>query len=155
MSGIKASRGQCPFSGPSPPQSQQTGALLESPSTWLKLFDLPWRSPETLPHTTYRSMQAGFPYEWLVLTHASQFPNPFKQQLASVSPRPGTSSNQPGFARESPSPIQVEAISECFVTQAGWSRGKTPMGSDFGLHHLETPRPAHPRDSYRPCQITI
>ena len=48
-------RGDCSFSEPSPtePQSWQAGAISETPSTWLTLFALPWRSPEALSHPNY------------------------------------------------------------------------------------------------------
>ena len=48
-----------PFLSPSPtePQSQQVGAITETPSTWLTLFAPPWRSPETPSHPTYGATQ--------------------------------------------------------------------------------------------------
>ena len=55
VSVIWVSRGQCPFSQlcplpPKKPRKQQAGAIFETPSTWLTVFDPPWRSAETLPH---------------------------------------------------------------------------------------------------------
>ena len=103
VSGIKMSRGHCPFSKPPPcpchTQSQEAGALSETPLTWLTLFDPPWRSPETLPHPTHGPTQAAFPYEWLVLAHASQLPKSFltRNSQSSESLRTGTSSSQPRF----------------------------------------------------------
>ena len=87
MSGIKAGRGHCPFSKPSPtePQSQQAGAVSETPPTWLTLFDPPWRSPETPPHPTHGPTQVLFHmkgWSWLLLHN---FLNPLKQATASLS----------------------------------------------------------------------
>ena len=49
-----------PFLNPPPTktQSQKEGAISETPSTWLTLFALPWRSQEALSHPNYRSTQA-------------------------------------------------------------------------------------------------
>ena len=60
VSGIKESRGHCPFAEPSPTQSQWAGAISESLSTWLTLCDLPWRSTG-LSHPNYGPSQASFP----------------------------------------------------------------------------------------------
>ena len=60
---------------PPEPQSQEVGAIYETPSTWLTLFAQPRRSPKTLFHPTYGPTKATFPYEWLVLAHVSQLPN--------------------------------------------------------------------------------
>ena len=79
MSGIKASRGQCPFSGPSPPQSQQTGAVSKIPSTWITLFDLPWRSPDSAPPKLLFHMND---WSWLLL---HKFLNSPKQAAAGLS----------------------------------------------------------------------
>ena len=69
-----------PFLNPSPtePQSQQAGAISETPSTWLTLFAPPRRSPETPSHPTYHPTQTAFPYEWLVLAQASQLPKSYQ-----------------------------------------------------------------------------
>ena len=42
------------------PQSQQAGAISENPSTWLTVFDQPWRFPETRTHPPYGPTQAVF-----------------------------------------------------------------------------------------------
>ena len=60
---IKASRGHCPFSKPSPHRTGKLVSYLRLPSTLLTLFDPPWRFPETLPHPTYRPTQAASPYD--------------------------------------------------------------------------------------------
>ena len=77
-----------------PLQSQQAGAISETPSTWLTLSDPSWRSPEPLPHPTYGTTQAAFPYEWMAGL-GSCFTN--KQQLAPVSSRPSTGNSQFSF----------------------------------------------------------
>ena len=96
------------------------------------------------------------------------FLNPFKQQLASVSPqswylllsgpRHDTSSSQPrltlGFTWESPSPAQVPAISDCFIAQAEWHWEKYRLGLTLVCTTWESPEPTHPVDSYRPHQST-
>ena len=38
-----------------------SSALSETSSTWLTLFDRPWRFPEALPHPIYGPTQAAFP----------------------------------------------------------------------------------------------
>ena len=70
---------------PTEPWGWQAGAIFDTPLTWLILFDPPWRSPETLPHPTYRPTQAAFPYQRLVLAHASQLPKSIKQATAGLS----------------------------------------------------------------------
>ena len=58
-----------------PPSAELSScAMSESLSTWLTKFAPPWRSPETLPHTTYGTTQDTLPYECLVWAHASQLP---------------------------------------------------------------------------------
>ena len=55
VSGIGMSRGHCLFTEcPHHPPTELIGcAISETPSTWLTLFDLPWRLQETLPHLNY------------------------------------------------------------------------------------------------------
>ena len=62
--------------------SQHTGAVSEIPSTWLTLFDPPWRSPETPPNLL--ACQAAFSYEWSWLK-LHNFLNPLKQAAAGLS----------------------------------------------------------------------
>ena len=45
---------------PVEPQSWQAGAISETPSTWLTLFDPPWRSPEIPFHSTYGPLKLLF-----------------------------------------------------------------------------------------------
>ena len=125
VSGIKAKTVHCPFSKPSihKPQSWQAGVISETPSTWLTLFDLHWRSPETPTHPTYEPTQADFLYEWLVLAHASHLPK--SSQTSNSWLQRGLAAarldSQLVFAWESPSSAQVAAISDCFIAHAGWS----------------------------------
>ena len=132
------------------PQIWQTSAISEISSTWLTLFDPPWRLLETQQHPTYRPTQASFPYEWLVLAPAVSK----KQQLASVSPRPGTSSSQISFTawlcQGISNPAQVAAFSDCFIAQEGWPWENHRWGLTLACTTQETPGPAHPRSSYRP-----
>ena len=102
----KVVRDHCPFSEPSP-------YISEIPSTSLPLFVSPWGSLETLLSTQFmgppKLLTVIFPYEWLVLAHASQLPKSYQigNKPASKSPqaayllvndpRPSTSSSQPRF----------------------------------------------------------
>ena len=99
---IKVSRGHCSFSKPSPWQSQswQAGAISETPSTWLTLFDLPGRSTETPSHPAGLSEPQG-------------------QALAAAS-----LDSELGLAWKSLSPAQVAAISHCSTAQAGWRQAE-------------------------------
>ena len=124
-----------------------------------KLFALPWRFLETPTHPTFRSTQAAFLYEWLVLAQTSQHPKSHQKATASLSeppakvplakgPRTSTSSSQPRFTAsfiwESPSPAQVAAISDCFIVQAGWPQAKHSSGLTLAcIITQETPEPVH------------
>ena len=103
---------------------------------------------------------------WLTLHNCL---NPLKkQQPVSVSPRPYTPclvalglalaptsrALQLGFTWESPSPAQVAAISDCSIAQAGWPWAKHRWRLILACTTQETPEPAHPVDSYRPCWCT-
>ena len=46
--------------------------------------------------------------------------------------------------------FQVAAISDCFIPQAWWPWAKHRWGLTVAYTTQETPRPAHPVDSYRP-----
>ena len=72
-----------PFLSPpsTKPQNQQEGAISETPSTWLTLFAPSWRSSETLAHS---NLTVTFPYECLVLAHASQLPKSDETITASL-----------------------------------------------------------------------
>ena len=89
-----------------PQHSQQADTISESPSTWLTLF-----APHWWPHPTQLSgptklFPVAFPYKWLVLTNASDFPK-FSQTssmwpqwalyLLLWCPRPSTRSSGPSF----------------------------------------------------------
>ena len=149
MSGIKASRCHCPFSK----QSQQAGAISETPSTWLTQFDPPWKSPETLPHPT------SFPYEWLLLAVASQLSKSYQTRNNwPLSPRYGTSSSQPRFSAwlrlGVSKPSSSSSHLRLLYSSGRVALGKTQVGADLGLHHPGTPEPAHPVDSCKPHQST-
>ena len=139
--------------------SQQAGAVSDTPSTWLTLCDPPRRPQETLLHPTYRTIQAVFPYEQLMLHN---FLNPINQKLASVSLRPSTSSSHPRFTAwmllvlgwESPSPAQVTAIPDCFIAHAEWPQAEHRRGLTLACTSRETPGPTHTMDRYRPCCST-
>ena len=77
-----------------------------------------------------------------------------KQQLASVSPRPRTSSSQPRFIAWLHLRISKPSTSSSHLgllyTSGRVALGKTQGKADLGLHHPGNPRPAHPVDSYRP-----
>ena len=156
----KAGRGHCPFSEPSPtePQNQQAGVVSQTPSTWLTLFSLLWRSPETLYRPSYQSTQAAFPFEWLVLAPASQLPKS-SQTSNSQPPRPpqpprvpspctvapdlilaaNSLDSQLGFTWEPPSP----AVSDCFIAQAGCPQAKQRWGLTLACTAWETPEPTY------------
>ena len=71
--------------------SWQAGDIFETPSTWLTLFAPPWRSPEVQSTQIIgppKLLTETFPYEWLVLAHASQ--TPIKQTTAGLSNPPAT-----------------------------------------------------------------
>ena len=132
VSDIKASRGHCPFSK-LPPHSWQAGALSETPSTWLTLFDPPWISPGIPFHPTQLSSPLKLLFHrngwsWLILYN---FPNPLKQATAGLSePRymslaAASPDSQLGFTWKSPSPAQVAAISYCFISSGRVAPGKT------------------------------
>ena len=135
------------------PQSQKTGSTSKIPSTWFTPFDPPWRFPETLPHPTYGTTQAAFPYEWLLLAHTAQLPK--SSQTSSSWPQcaPGPAlaaaslDSHLDFTWESPSPTQVAPNSFCFITQDGCLQAKHRWGLILACNTLETPRPAHPVDS--------
>ena len=146
------------------PQSRQAGDIAETPSTWLRLFGLPWRSPETPSHPTYRltqavnrdfSIQMAGPGSCFI---TSSVLSNKQQQLASVSPRPCTSSgqldSQLGFNWKSPSPAQVATISDCFIAHAGWPQAKHGWWLTLASTTRVIPEPAHPVDNYGPCQST-
>ena len=59
--------------------------------------------------------------------------------------------SQLGFIWDSPIPAQVAAFSDCFIAQAGWLWAKHRWGVTMACTTQETPGPAHPVDSYRPC----
>ena len=40
-------------------------------------------------------------------------------------------------------PAQVTAISDCFIAQAGWALGKTPVRAHLGLCHPGDPQGQH------------
>ena len=143
-------------------QSCQAGAISETPSTWLTLFDPPWRSPETLPHPNYNpTPPAALPYEWLVLAHivqlskSSQTSNSWPQGAPGTALLAGSLASGLGFTWESLSPAQVAAISDCFIAYRV-ALGKTEVEADLSLHHPGNPKAkaTHPMDSYRPCQNT-
>ena len=81
-----------------------------------------------------------------------------KQQLASVRPRPGTSSSQPritvwlhlGIFK----PSSNSTISDDFLAQAGWPWAKHRSGPTLACITQDTPGPAHPVDNYKPLQST-
>ena len=148
MSGIKESRGHCPFSKPSPRRASNLVPYLRL-STWLTLFELPWRSPETGPTQLVDPPKLLFhmnSWSWFMLHN---FLNPLRQATACNSehspylllsgPRPGTSSSQPrftawlhlGISKPSTSP----ATSDCFIAQARW-----PWQNTLGLHHVGNPK---------------
>ena len=89
-----------PFLNPPPrePQSQQAGAISETPSTWLIPFGPPWISTDTLPHPNYRCPKLLFHmngWHWLLLHN---FLNPIKQATAGLrKPQARHSSSQPRF----------------------------------------------------------
>ena len=146
---------------PHPPRmSQQAGAISETPSTGLTLFALPWRFPETLSHPTYGPTQVPFPYEWLVWAHASQLSksyqpsNSWPQWAPGLALVPASLDSQIGFTWESLSPVQVAAISDCFLDQARWPQTEYKWGLTLACTTRETPGPAHSVDSYRPCRST-
>ena len=105
-----------------------------------------------------RPTQDGFPYEWLVLAHASQLPKSSQKsnswsQWAPGLPRAAASlDSQLGSAWETPNPPQVAVISDCFITQAGWHWA----GHRWVLTLAWTifPGPLHPVGSYRPRRST-
>ena len=114
-----------PFLSPSP-QSQQAGAISETPSTWLPLFATPWWFPEALPHPTFRhnrTVSSGCSIPLLVLAYASDFPK-FSQvssiwlqqapYLSLRGPRLALAAagfgSQLGLSWALPSPAQVAAI---------------------------------------------
>ena len=160
MSGIKASRGHCPFSKSSPWQSPQAGTTSETPLTWLTLLYLPWTSPDTLPYPTYRPTWAAFPYEHLVLANASQLPKSYQKRKSwpQWAPGTGTSISQPRFTAwfllENSKPSTSSSHLRWLYSLGRVAPGKTQMGADLGLYHLGTPGPMHPVDSYKSRQGT-
>ena len=137
----KVVRDHCPFSEPSP-------YISEIPSTSLTLFVSPWGSLKTLLSTQFmgppKLLTVIFPYEWLVLAHASQLPKSYqiRNKPASISPqavyllvndpRPSTSSSQPWFTAwnhlgtskpsTSSSHLQIALkLVLCAPGQNGWS----------------------------------
>ena len=98
----------------------------------------------------------AFPYEWLVLAHdLQQHPKSYqtKQQLASVSPRPGISSSQISFTPWLPLEISKPRRSSShliFIAQVGWLWAKHRWGLTLSCTTQGTPEPVHPVDSYRP-----
>ena len=111
---------------PTEPQSQQAGAISETPSAWLTLFSPPWWFSEVLPHPNFGPTQAvssGFS-RWMVclgpcfkLSKFSQTSSIWLQwapyHLLSC-PRTGISSSWPWFTtwpqKAPPSPAQVAPI---------------------------------------------
>ena len=71
-------------------QSLQAGAISESPSTWLTLFSLPERFPETPPHPIQlagpsRLFPVAFPYNWpLFWLMLRTFLKPLKQAASGL-----------------------------------------------------------------------
>ena len=59
-----------------------------------------------------------------------------------------------GFAWKPPSPVQVAAISDCFIAQAWSPQAKHRWGLTLAYSTQKTPGPAHPVDSYRSCWST-
>ena len=131
------------------PQSQQTGAISETPSTCVTV----WVSPETLPQQTYGPTQAAFPNEcwsWLMLHN---FLNPLKQATTvPVSPRPSTSSSQPrftpwlhlGISKPSTSSSHLRLI----YSSGRVALGEAQMGDELVLHHTGNPRAYAPRGQH-------
>ena len=156
MSGIQLSRGHCPFSKPSP----NGAAISETISICLRLLNPLWRSLDTLPNPIYGPTHAAFPYEWLVLAHASQLLNPilYKQQLISVSSRLSTSDNQPrwpiGLHLRISKPSKSSSCLRFLYSLGRVALGKTQEGFHLGCTTQETPEPMHPVNSYRLCLST-
>ena len=160
-------KGHCPFSEPHPTetQSKQASAISETPSSRLTLLALPWRSPETLPHPTYRPTQAAFPYEWLVFTHASQLPKSSKEATANLTeppapiflamwPQRGSSSSQRRFSVWVYLGISKPSTSSNYLRLLySTGRGKQ-VGLTLACTTWDILDPAHPVDSYRPCWST-
>ena len=112
-----------PFLTPPPaqPQNWQAGAIFETPSIWLTLFDPTWRTLETPPQPNFGSTHAAFPYEWLVLAHAAQLPessqtsNSWLQEAPGLTLAAASLDSQLGFTWESLSPAQVVVTSDCLI----------------------------------------
>ena len=152
VSGIKASRGHCPFSKPSPHRLLESQiwhqlAISETPSTWLILFGPPWRSPETLPHPTYRLTQAAFPYEWLVLAHAAQFPKSSPTAAAGLSEHQAWNL-KPSFTAwlrlEIFKPSTSRSHLRLLYSSGRMALGRTQVAAHHGLHHPGKPRACVP-----------
>ena len=103
-------------------------------------------------------------WSWLMLHN---FLNLLKQATSGLSELPApmplakwpdTSSSQPKFIAflylGISKPSIRTAISDCFITQAGWPWTKHRWGMTLAYTSQETPEPAHPVDSYRPYQGT-
>ena len=79
------------FSEPFCHRASRQGIVSETLSTWITLFALPWRFPETPRHTTFRPIQAISRRFFVLMTCLGSCfkfsKNPSnKQRLASVSP---------------------------------------------------------------------
>ena len=143
-----------------PTQSHRASRLvpylrLHQPNT-----DLLWRFPKTPSHPVYGPTQAAFPYEWLVLAHASHLLNPLKHATASLSeplapvhllssPKPGTRGCQPRFTIWLHLGISKPSTSSSHLRLL-YSLGRvapdrTEVGDDLGLHDLGNPRACTPR----------
>ena len=93
-----------------------------------------------------------FPYEWLVLAHASDFPKIF--QISSIwpmclyfttsgpSPSTGRASfgSQLGLAWAPPSPAQLAAICRSLCISGRVTLRRTKVVADLGLHYPGGPR---------------
>ena len=142
-----------PFLNPPPTesQSQQAGSISETSSAWLILFVLPWNSPETLSYPSFGPSQAAFPYEWLVLAHASYILSN-KQQPASVSPQPllpkwlwaRTSRSQPRFIAwlwlGTSKPSTSTSHLRLLYRSGRVAMGKTQVRAVLGLYQLGNSR---------------
>ena len=108
-------------------------------------------TPETLPHPTYELTQVAFPYEWWVLAHASQLPQFYQTSKSCLQWAPGQAlaaahlESQIAFARVSPSPAQVAAISDCFIAHAGC------CGQNTGGSWLWPIPPRKPQGQHAQC----
>ena len=99
-----------------------------------------------MPHPIYGPTQAAFPYEWLVLAHASQLPKSFltRNSQSSESLRTGTSSSQPRFTAWLGlwiSKLSTTSSHLRWLYSSGRvAPGKTQVGADIGLYCPGNPR---------------